>query len=193
MRLILHATPRLRHCMVLLSWCMILLASTIRDMPSDETHLPPTEFAPGRRRWSSGSAALDLHATDPETRHVTHAIMPSVSTDHSEGADVSTFRRQRSGPAAAEQETPTDPAPVGMIETIIKLKPQEMWREGLTRQQLINEMDSALKIPGVSNIWTQPIRNRIDMLATGIQTPIGVKVFGEDLKKIEAIVNDPAD
>jgi Cu(I)/Ag(I) efflux system membrane protein CusA/SilA len=74
-----------------------------------------------------------------------------------------------------------------MIETIVKLKPQEMWREGLTRQQLINEMDNALKIPGVSNIWTQPIRNRIDMLATGIQTPIGVKVFGEDLKTIEAI------
>ncbi|MFC2170203.1 efflux RND transporter permease subunit, partial [Acidobacteriota bacterium] len=84
-------------------------------------------------------------------------------------------------------ETPTDPAPVGMIETIVKLKPEEFWREGLTRQQLINELDNTLKIPGVSNIWTQPIRNRIDMLATGIQTPIGVKVFGEDLKIIEAI------
>jgi Cu(I)/Ag(I) efflux system membrane protein CusA/SilA len=84
-------------------------------------------------------------------------------------------------------ETPTDPAPVGMIETIVKLKPKESWRKGLTRQELINEMDNALRIPGVSNIWTQPIRNRIDMLATGIQTPIGVKVFGEDLKKIEEI------
>ena len=84
-------------------------------------------------------------------------------------------------------ETPTDPAPVGMIETVVKLKPEEMWRPGLTRQKLINEMDNALRIPGVSNIWTQPIRNRIDMLATGIQTPIGVKVFGEDLKIIEEI------
>jgi len=84
-------------------------------------------------------------------------------------------------------ETPTDPAPVGMIETIVKLKPREMWREGMTRQRLINEMDAALKIPGVSNIWTQPIRNRIDMLATGIQTPIGVKVFGKDLSIIEEI------
>ena len=84
-------------------------------------------------------------------------------------------------------ETPTDPAPVGMIETIVKLKPETLWREGMTRQKLINEMDQALKIPGVSNIWTQPIRNRIDMLATGIQTPIGIKVFGEDLKKIEEI------
>ncbi|MFP4081498.1 MAG: efflux RND transporter permease subunit [Candidatus Aminicenantes bacterium] len=84
-------------------------------------------------------------------------------------------------------ETPTDPAPVGMIETIVRLKPKKDWREGMTRQQLITEMDNALKIPGVSNIWTQPIRNRIDMLATGIQTPIGVKVFGEDLRKIEEI------
>ncbi|MDH5744706.1 MAG: CusA/CzcA family heavy metal efflux RND transporter, partial [Candidatus Aminicenantes bacterium] len=84
-------------------------------------------------------------------------------------------------------ETPTDPAPVGMIETIVKLKPQKFWRKGMTRQGLINEMDEALRIPGVSNIWTQPIRNRIDMLATGIQTPIGVKVFGEDLSIIEDI------
>jgi len=84
-------------------------------------------------------------------------------------------------------ETPTDPAPVGMIETVVKLIPEKQWREGMTRQKLINEMDNALKIPGVSNIWTQPIRNRIDMLATGIQTPVGIKVFGEDLKIIENI------
>ncbi len=84
-------------------------------------------------------------------------------------------------------ETPTDPAPVGMIETIVKLKPEREWRPGMTRQSLINAMDEALRIPGVSNIWTQPIRNRIDMLATGIQTPIGVKVYGEDLKQIEEI------
>jgi len=84
-------------------------------------------------------------------------------------------------------ETPTDPAPVAMIETIIKLKPRKFWRPGMTREKLIKEMDSKLRIPGVSNIWTQPIRNRIDMLATGIQTPIGVKVFGPDLKKAEEI------
>lgn len=84
-------------------------------------------------------------------------------------------------------ETPTDPAPVGMIETIVRLKPKKLWRKGMTRQKLITEMDNTLRIPGVSNIWTQPIRNRIDMLATGIQTPIGVKVFGNDLRKIEEI------
>lgn len=84
-------------------------------------------------------------------------------------------------------ETATDPAPVGMIETIVGLKDRSKWRRGMTRQKLVKEMDRATRIPGVSNIWTQPIRNRIDMLATGIQTPIGVKVFGSDLKKIEEI------
>jgi Cu(I)/Ag(I) efflux system membrane protein CusA/SilA len=84
-------------------------------------------------------------------------------------------------------ETATDPAPVGMIETIVSLKDRQLWRKGYTREKLIKEMNRALRIPGVSNIWTQPIRNRIDMLATGIQTPIGIKVFGSDLKEIERI------
>jgi Cu(I)/Ag(I) efflux system membrane protein CusA/SilA len=84
-------------------------------------------------------------------------------------------------------ETPTDPAPITMIETIIHLKPEKMWRKGMTREKLIKEIQEKTKIPGVSPIMTQPIRNRIDMLATGIQTPIGIKVFGPDLKKIEVI------
>jgi len=84
-------------------------------------------------------------------------------------------------------ETPTDPAPVAMIETIIKLKSKKHWRPGMTRERLIREMDDQLRIPGVSNIWTQPIRNRIDMLATGIQTPVGIKVFGPDMDVAESI------
>jgi len=84
-------------------------------------------------------------------------------------------------------ETATDPAPVSMIETIVKLKPRRAWREGVTRDGLVAEMDEALKMPGVSNIWTQPIRNRIDMLATGIQTPVGIKVFGPEYGTIERI------
>ena len=84
-------------------------------------------------------------------------------------------------------ETATDPAPVAMIETIVKLKPRKYWRRGMTREKLTKEMDKKVRIPGVSNIWTQPIRNRIDMLATGIQTPVGVKVFGPDLGKAENI------
>ncbi len=84
-------------------------------------------------------------------------------------------------------ETPTDPAPVTMIETIIHLKPERLWRKGMTREKLIEEIQKKTKIPGVSPIMTQPIRNRIDMLATGIRTPVGIKVFGPDLKKIEEI------
>lgn len=81
-------------------------------------------------------------------------------------------------------ETATDPAPVGMIETIIHLKDKKFWRRGYTREKLISEIQEKTRMPGVSPIMTQPIRNRIDMLATGIQTPVGIKVFGPDLEKI---------
>ncbi len=84
-------------------------------------------------------------------------------------------------------ETATDPAPVTMIETVIHLRPEHMWRKGMTREKLIREIQERTKIPGVSPIMTQPIRNRIDMLATGIQTPVGIKVFGPDLEKIEEL------
>ncbi len=84
-------------------------------------------------------------------------------------------------------ETATDPAPVEMFETIITLKPKDQWRKGLTKEKLVREMDAALQLPGVSNIWTQPIINRVDMLATGIRTSVGVKVYGPDLQKIEEI------
>ncbi|MFC1646618.1 efflux RND transporter permease subunit, partial [Candidatus Omnitrophota bacterium] len=81
-------------------------------------------------------------------------------------------------------ETATDPAPVGMIEAIIHLKDKKFWRRGMTREKLIQEIQEKTRMPGVSPIMTQPIRNRIDMLATGIQTPVGIKVFGPDLNKI---------
>ncbi|MFC1808065.1 efflux RND transporter permease subunit, partial [Candidatus Omnitrophota bacterium] len=84
-------------------------------------------------------------------------------------------------------ETATDPAPVIMIETIIHLKDKKFWRKGMTREKLIRQIQEKTRMPGVSPIMTQPIRNRIDMLATGIQTPVGVKVFGSDLKKIVEI------
>ncbi|MFH1655805.1 MAG: CusA/CzcA family heavy metal efflux RND transporter [Candidatus Omnitrophota bacterium] len=87
-------------------------------------------------------------------------------------------------------ETATDPAPVGMIETIVHLKDKKFWRKGMTREKLIVEIQEKTRMPGVSPIMTQPIRNRIDMLATGIQTPVGVKVFGSDLDKIVEIAID---
>ncbi|MGI8897873.1 MAG: efflux RND transporter permease subunit, partial [Pyrinomonadaceae bacterium] len=82
-------------------------------------------------------------------------------------------------------ETSTDPAPVNMNETIVHLKAPEQWRLGMTREKLIAEMDEKLRMPGVTNIWTQPIINRIDMLTTGIRSQVGIKVFGNDLKALE--------
>src|SRR5262245_14217906 len=82
-------------------------------------------------------------------------------------------------------ETSTDPAPINMSETIVTLTPKETWPPGTTKDSILQRLDEKLRTPGVTNIWTQPIRNRIDMLSTGIRTQVGVKVFGKDLKVIE--------
>ncbi|MGQ0675475.1 MAG: efflux RND transporter permease subunit [Rhodospirillales bacterium] len=88
---------------------------------------------------------------------------------------------------AGRAGTATDPAPTEMFETVINLKPEGEWRKGMTVDQLIGEMDRSLQLPGVSNAWTMPIKARIDMQATGIRTPIGVKVYGKDLGEIEKL------
>jgi Cu(I)/Ag(I) efflux system membrane protein CusA/SilA len=84
-------------------------------------------------------------------------------------------------------ETSTDPAPVNMEETTVVFKPKDTWPQGLAKDAIMARLDERLQIPGVTNIWTQPIRNRIDMLSTGIRTQVGVKVFGPDLRVIEAL------
>ena len=98
---------------------------------------------------------------------------------------------------AGRASTATDPAPTEMVETVINLKPESEWRPGMTVDKLIAEMDRSLQFPGVSNAWTMPIKARIDMLSTGIRTPVGVKVFGKDLaemeklaRQIEAVIRD---
>jgi Cu(I)/Ag(I) efflux system membrane protein CusA/SilA len=88
---------------------------------------------------------------------------------------------------AGRAQTATDPAPTEMFETIINLKPKSEWRAGVTSESLKTEMDAALQFPGVSNAWTMPIRARIDMLSTGIRTPVGVKVYGTDLAQMENV------
>jgi Cu(I)/Ag(I) efflux system membrane protein CusA/SilA len=88
---------------------------------------------------------------------------------------------------AGRAETATDPAPTEMIETVVNLKPKEQWRAGLTVDGLIAELDKALQFPGVSNAWTMPIKARTDMLATGIRTPVGIKVLGTDLAEMEKL------
>ncbi|MHB8500251.1 MAG: efflux RND transporter permease subunit [Candidatus Acidiferrales bacterium] len=88
---------------------------------------------------------------------------------------------------AGRARTSTDPAPLEMGEATIILKPEENWPKGMTPEKLVNDMDIALKVPGVSNSWTMPIKGRTDMLSTGIRTPIGIKIFGADLKVTEEI------
>ena len=88
---------------------------------------------------------------------------------------------------AGRAETSTDPAPTEMFETVINLKPKDEWRPGVTTESLIAEMDKALQFPGVSNAWTMPIKARIDMLATGIRTPVGIKVLGKDLTELDQV------
>lgn len=94
-------------------------------------------------------------------------------------------------------ETATDPAPLSMIETTITLKPQEEWRSGMTIEKLVEDMDAAIKFPGLTNAWTMPIKTRIDMLSTGIKTPVGIKIMGPDLQtlsdlgqEIAAVIKD---
>ena len=91
---------------------------------------------------------------------------------------------------AGRAGTATDPAPTEMFETVVNLKPEKDWRPGMTTDKLITEMDKALQFPGISNAWTMPIKARIDMLATGIRTPVGVKVLGQDLGEIETLARD---
>ena len=87
---------------------------------------------------------------------------------------------------AGRAETATDPAPLEMFETTIQFKPHEQWRPGMTQEKLVEELDRVVRVPGLTNIWIPPIRNRIDMLATGIKSPIGVKVAGTNLTEIDA-------
>ncbi|MBZ5598817.1 MAG: CusA/CzcA family heavy metal efflux RND transporter [Acidobacteriia bacterium] len=84
-------------------------------------------------------------------------------------------------------DTSTDPAPINMTETIITLKPRDQWPVGTTKEDILQRLDTKLRMPGVTNIWTQPIRNRIDMLSTGIRTQVGIKIFGSDLSTIERL------
>jgi Cu(I)/Ag(I) efflux system membrane protein CusA/SilA len=91
---------------------------------------------------------------------------------------------------AGRASTATDPAPLSMFETTIVLEPEEEWRPGTTYDGLVREMDRALRFAGITNSWTMPIKGRIDMLATGIRTPVGVKIFGPDLNELERLARE---
>ncbi len=91
---------------------------------------------------------------------------------------------------AGRAETATDPAPMEMFETTIRFKPRGQWRPGMTPEKLVEDLDRRVKVPGLANVWVPPIRNRIDMLATGIKSPIGVKVSGADLAELDRVAHD---
>ena len=91
---------------------------------------------------------------------------------------------------AGRAETATDPAPLEMLETVVQFKPRDQWRAGMTPEKLVEELDRVVKVPGLANIWVPPIRNRIDMLATGIKSPVGIKVMGSSLAEIDRVATD---
>ncbi|MBL4844643.1 MAG: efflux RND transporter permease subunit [Planctomycetes bacterium] len=120
------------------------------------------------------------------------SLLPSVSVTKAKEILQQTDRMIKTVPEvhhvfgkAGRAETSTDPAPLNMFETTITLKPQSEWREGMTAEKIVAELDKAVQIPGVTNAWTMPIKARIDMLSTGIKTPVGVKIAGPDLERIE--------
>ena len=167
----------LRWPRVTIALAVLLLAATAWPMlriggefmpPLDEGDLlfMPTAL-PG---LSVGKAAELLQQTDRLIKTV-----PEVLTVHGK---------------AGRAETATDPAPMEMFETTIQFKPKSEWRAGMTPDKLVEELDRIVKVPGLSNIWVPPIRNRIDMLATGIKSPVGVKVSGADLAEIDRITGE---
>jgi Cu(I)/Ag(I) efflux system membrane protein CusA/SilA len=120
--------------------------------------------------------------------------LPGLSTDAARALLQQTDKLIRSVPEvervfgkSGRAETATDPAPIEMFETTIMLKPREQWRPGMTPEKLKAELDAAVKLPGLSNAWGYPIKTRIDMLATGIRTPVGVKIMGPDLGEIQRL------
>ena len=125
------------------------------------------------------------------------SALPGLSTAKASDLLQQTDRMIKSVPEvqsvfgkAGRAESATDPAPLEMFETTIRFKPRDQWRAGMTPEKLVDELDRTVKVPGLANIWVPPIRNRIDMLATGIKSPIGVKVSGSDLAVIDRIARE---
>ena len=153
--------------LVATAWPMLHIGGEFMP-PLDEGDLlfMPTAL-PG---LSASKAAELLQQTDRLIK-----TLPEVATVHGK---------------AGRAETATDPAPMEMFETTIQFKPKNQWRAGMTPDKLVDELDRIVKVPGLSNIWVPPIRNRIDMLATGIKSPVGVKVSGSDLAEIDRIASE---
>ena len=180
---------------------------------------PVLGFVLKRRRWVMAGAVLGLGATVVPLSRLGSEFMPplwegdllympttlpGVSITEAREILQQTDRIIYTFPEVrhvfgkvGRADSATDPAPLSMIETTIALKPRSEWRDGMTPERLIDELDAALRIPGLTNAWTMPIRSRIDMLSTGIRTPVGIKIAGPDLvvlerlgREVEAVVRD---
>jgi len=162
----------LRHRALTLGAAALVLAGAIALVPRIGTEFMPPLTEGDLMFMPVTDPAISLPQAIAVTRKQNAAIlaMPEVA------GVVSKISRA---------ETSTDPAPVNMVEAVVNLKPESQWRPGMTRERLIAELDAATTMPGVSNIWTQPIINRINMLTTGIRSEVGVKVFGDDLRVLE--------
>ncbi len=153
--------------LVATAWPMTRLGAEFMPMMDEGDLLYMPSALPG---VSAGKAAQLLQQTDRLIRSV-----PEV---------------ERVFGKIGRAETATDPAPMEMVETTIHFKPRAQWRAGMTKEKLIDELDRVVQVPGLSNLWVPPIRNRLDMLATGIKSPIGIKVGGTDLAVIDRVAAD---
>jgi Cu(I)/Ag(I) efflux system membrane protein CusA/SilA len=194
--------------------CTLLIGGRIRGEHANPIMWPLMWFYRPLLRWTLrhrvltlGAAALVFAGAVSRVPHIGREFMPPLNegdlmfmpvTDPAislpqaieiakkQNAAIQQFPEVASVVAKiARAETSTDPAPLNMTETVVNLKPPAAWRPGMTREQLIGELDAAVTMPGVANIWTQPIINRINMLTTGIRSEVGVKIFGTDLKVLE--------
>jgi DNA-directed RNA polymerase subunit alpha len=177
--------------------------ATARRRPDEETRtigrlMLDASFSPVRRVAYAVEAArveqrtdLDKLVLDIETNgaiDAEEAVRKAAEILQTQDRIIKSFPEVASVfGKAGRANSATDPAPTEMFETVINLKPESEWRPGMTMDRLIAEMDQALQFPGIANAWTMPIKARIDMLSTGIRTPVGIKIFGPDLGKIEEI------
>src|SRR5713101_6985721 len=170
----------LRHRVITLGIAVVTVAGALALVPRiGKEFMPPL----------NEGDLMFMPVTDPSI-----SLPQAIDVVKKQNAAIEKFPEVASVVAKiARADTSTDPAPVNMTETIVSLKPEATWRPGMTREKLIGEMDAATTLPGVSNIWTQPIINRINMLTTGIRSEVGVKVFGSDLNVLQERARAVAD
>ena len=162
----------LRHRVLTLSTAAVVFAGAVALLPSiGREFMPPL----------NEGDLMFMPVTDPAI-----ALPQAIEITQKQNAAIQRFPEVASVVAKiGRADTSTDPAPLNMTETVVHLKPEAAWRPGMTREKLLGELDTAVTMPGVANIWTQPIINRINMLTTGIRSEVGVKVFGHDLTQLE--------